>query len=63
MIYIQWGLNTDTPVPADYDADGKTDAAVYRNGVWYIRHSSTGSMRVENFGLSTDEAIPNAFVH
>jgi len=34
----------DTPVPGDYDGDGKTDIAVWRpdSGVWYIQKSSDG---------------------
>ncbi|HNU07124.1 MAG TPA: hypothetical protein PKO33_05105, partial [Pyrinomonadaceae bacterium] len=61
--YMNWGLATDTLVPADYDGDGKTDAAIYRSGVWYIRNSSTSALSVANFGLVTDRPVPAAFVH
>ena len=32
-------MGKDTPVAADYDADGKADIAVYRNGIWYVQRS------------------------
>ena len=37
---IRFGLADDRTAPADYDSDGRTDTAVFRDGMWYILNSS-----------------------
>jgi hypothetical protein len=32
-----WGQAGDVPVPGDYDGNGTTDIAVFRNGEWYVK--------------------------
>jgi uncharacterized delta-60 repeat protein len=58
-----FGVNGDRPIPADYDGDGKADIAVFRpsTGIWYLWRSTAGTAGIQ-WGLSTDVAIPNAFV-
>ncbi|MDQ2747172.1 MAG: FG-GAP-like repeat-containing protein [Acidobacteriota bacterium] len=48
---------------ADFDGDGKTDASVFRNGIWYINPSSNPSFAPQGFygtqfGLATDKLVP-----
>jgi hypothetical protein len=54
MTAQHWGLASDRLVPQDYDGDGKTDFAVYRNGWWYVLRSSDGQFQAEKFGTSND---------
>lgn len=49
-----FGLTNDQLAPADYDGDGRTDPAVFRNGTWYILRSSDSGMSSQQFGLSSD---------
>jgi len=69
-VNYQWGtFGQDTAVPNDYDADGKVDVAVWRGsssnpnevGSWYIRNSSTGQVRVDNWGITGDKPVPAFF--
>ena len=56
----QFGASADVIVPADYDGDGKTDLAVYRNGTWYLQRSSAGFTGVQ-FGTPNDIPQPADF--
>ena len=76
VMYFAWGTRgttvannfnpSDTPLPRDYDGDGKTDVAVARRGaqtgdplVWYIRRSSDNTAQVVHWGVTG--AATNAF--
>ena len=45
---------------SDYDGDGKTDVSVYVSTTfnWYILQSSTGTMRIQPFGLTGATPMP-----
>jgi hypothetical protein len=58
FIPIPFGAPGDKPVVADFDSDGKTDAAVFRpsNGVWYIQRSRDGFFAIQ-FGSAEDRPV------
>jgi hypothetical protein len=49
------GSSSSVLAPADYDGDGKTDAAVFSAGTWTIKQSSNGqTATISGFGQSGD---------
>lgn len=63
MSAVNWGNDTDLPVAGDYDGDGRSDVAIFRpsDGNWWINGTTSG-ITVQQFGVSGDKPIPNAFV-
>lgn len=60
---VPFGAAADVPAPGDYDGDGKFDTAIFRpsSGTWFVDRSTAGTV-VQQFGLATDQPIPNVFV-
>ena len=56
-IAFRWCQPGDIAVPADYDGDGKTDIAIYRNGIWWQYLSATGNINIVYWGFGSDLPI------
>lgn len=56
------GLETATPVPADYTGDGKADIAVMGNlGTWYVLRSENATYYTFPFGTTGDVPVVGDF--
>jgi uncharacterized delta-60 repeat protein len=52
------GSSNDRIAPADFDGDGRTDVAVFRDSLWYLRTSRFNSNSDVHFGLPDDIPLP-----
>ncbi|HUF03878.1 MAG TPA: proprotein convertase P-domain-containing protein [Aridibacter sp.] len=60
---LNFGFSTDTPVPADFTGDGKTDIAFFRpsTGEWFVLRSEDDSFFAFPFGANGDIPAPGDF--
>jgi uncharacterized delta-60 repeat protein len=57
-ICFQWGLSTDVSVGGDYDGNGESDPAIFRDGLWHIQLSSFFPSLYINWGQAGDKPVP-----
>lgn len=58
-----FGAMGDFPASGDYDGDGRFDAAVFRpsTSTWFVQRSTAGTL-IQQFGVSGDLPVANAYV-
>lgn len=49
------------PVGGDYDGDGLDDFAVFKDGMWHVSLSYTGSQRTFQWGTAGDQPVPGDY--
>lgn len=58
---LPWGVYGDIPVGGDYDGDLKSEPAVFRDGVWYVRRSSNQTPLIVQWGVQGDKPVPDDY--
>ena len=58
--FYSFGTNGDTPVPGDFDGDGKTDFSIFRptTNTWWVFKSSDSTSYAVTFGTANDLVAP-----
>jgi uncharacterized delta-60 repeat protein len=54
---FQWGLAADVAVGGDYNGDNMSDLTIFRNGLWHIRQSFSGTSAYINWGQAGDKPV------
>ena len=60
--FQHFGQLNDQPQAADFDGDGLTDLAVYREGTWWVRKTRDGSVETYSFGKTWDLPLTDSGV-
>ena len=65
LVYNFGNTGTDYPVQNDYDGDGKTDPAIWRDpdGNWWVLQSTNSSQTVTQWGSPSDYPIQTYDTH
>ena len=58
MDHVSKGLAFVPKSSGDFDADGKADIGIYRNGSWYILRSSDALVILVGWGIAQDLPVP-----
>jgi peptidyl-Asp metalloendopeptidase len=53
-----WRAQVEALVAVDFDGDGRSDIAVYRNGDWFIHRSLDGGVTTVAWGIAQDMPVP-----
>ncbi len=54
----QFDLSSDKIVSDGYDGDGRTDLAIFRDGLWAVLQTSDNLPRYQQFGQDSDIPVP-----
>jgi len=55
---LGWTTASASSTVVDFDGDGRSDIAVYRDGGWFIRRSSDAGMTSVSWGIAQDIPVP-----
>jgi hypothetical protein len=61
--FQEWlfGLQGDVPVAGDYDGNGQSDIAIFRDGLWRVLLSDIVEQRTVGLGLAGDVPVPGDY--
>jgi hypothetical protein len=60
-VNFSFGLPGDVPVAGDYDGNGQSDIAIFRDGLWRVLLSDSFEQRTVGLGLAGDVPVPGDY--